>query len=110
MVEGIPALRQCRAKPPDRPLPARLLQAIERIMNELALLFRWDRVQALAVGLIVADELPTKLDCLRDDLRMKFANVTVDGRRCTNAMLRQHLHDTPDADAIAVVALGPGAH
>ena len=110
MIERIPALRQGRAKPADRPFPARLLQAIERIVNELALLFGGDRVQALAIGLVVADELPAKLDRLRDDLRMKFANVAVDGRRCTNAVLRQHIHDAPDADAIAVVALGPGAH
>src|SRR5437016_6189459 len=38
------------------------------------------------------------------------ADVAVEGRAGADAVLAQHIHDAPDADPVAVVALRPGAH
>ena len=55
-------------------------------------------------------ELPAEFDRVLDDLRVVIADIAVDRRGGAYAMLGQHIHDAENTDAVAVIALTPGAH
>src|SRR6516162_3905042 len=78
--------------------------------DRLAFFLRAQSVEPYAVGPVVAEDLPAELDRRPDDLRVVVADVAVQCRAGADAVLAQHIHQPPDADPIAIVALRPGAY
>ncbi len=106
----MPGLGEAGAEPAERLPAGRLGDAREGARDRLLLLVGTERVEPDAVGLVVAEDLPAELDGGADDLRVMVADVAVQGRAGADAVPAQDLHQPPDADPVAVVALRPGAH
>src|SRR5262252_208366 len=109
-IEGVPSLGETGAEPTDRLLAGHLGDARESVRNRLSLLAGSELVEPYAVGAVVAKDLPAELHRRPHNLWVMVADVAVEGRAGADAVLAEHIHQPPDADAIAVVALRPGAH
>ena len=83
---------------------------MKALLTALALLVAAQLVEPYAVCLIMPEDLPAELDCRPDDLRVVVANIAVEGRAAPDAVFAQHIHQPPNADPVAIVALGPGTH
>ena len=55
----------------------------------------------------MAHELPPKIGPGFDDLGVNVADLTVEGGGGSDPVFRQYLHDAPNPDSVAVVALRP---
>jgi hypothetical protein len=58
------------------------------------------------VGQPVTHEFPAQPHAFVHDARIETADLAIERDRAAHAMPAQHIHDAPDADAIAVVAAG----
>src|SRR6516162_3590198 len=109
-VEGVPGLGEPGAEPAGRFLAGHLGDAGERVGDRLPFFLGAQGVEPHAVGTVVAEDLPAELDRSADDLRVMVADVAVQRRASADAVLAQHIHQPPDADPVAIIALRPGAH
>src|SRR6266849_6163066 len=110
VVERVPGLGEPRPEPADRLLAAQRGDLGEGPGDRLAFFLRLHLIEPARIGLVMAEDLPAELDRGLHDLRVMVANVAVEVRAGADAALLQHLHNPPDADPVAVVALRPGAH
>src|SRR5207237_9919059 len=108
VVERVPGLLQARAEPAGDLAPGGGGDALEGRAHHLALAALGELVQAAHVRLVVSHELPAELLRFVDDLRVRVAHLAVQRHRAAHAVARHHLHQAPDADAVAVVARRPG--
>ena len=110
VVERVPCFGEARAEPAPRLLAGQCRDLGQRAGNRLPLLLRLHLIEPQGIGLVVAEDLPAQFDRGFDDLRVVIADVAVQGRAGADPVFLQHIHDPPDADAVAVIALRPGAH
>ena len=108
VVERMPGLLQARAEPAGDLAPGGGGDALEGRAHHLALAALGELVQAAHVRLVVSHELPAELLRFVDDLRVRVAQLAVQRHGAAHAVARHHLHQAPDADAVAVVARRPG--
>src|SRR5262245_25326012 len=73
-------------------------------------LFQGQAGETGLVDLVVPHEFPAQLDRVLDDFGMVVADRAVDGRRGTDAVVFEDLHNAEYPDAVPVVALSPSAH
>src|SRR6267378_3445839 len=109
-IERMPGLGEAGAEPAGGFLAGHLGDAGKGVGDRLALFVGAEGVEPNAVGPVVAEDLPTELDCGADDLRVVVADVAVQCRAGADAVLAQHIHQPPNADPVAVVALRPGPY
>src|SRR5499433_780443 len=64
-------------------------------------------MQVARVALVMPHELPAEFNRILDDLGIVVAHLTVEGGGPAHAMTCHHLHQTKDADAVAVITRRP---
>ncbi len=104
-IERVPGLGQARSEPAPHGLP--ILRNDRAGGRNLGILLGFGHPgQHDRIGQAVPHELPLQPNALFHDTRIEFSNLAVERDSSAHAMLAQHLHHAPDADAIAVVAPG----
>src|SRR6185436_7469812 len=110
MVERVPGFLQPRAEPALHRFAGVLLDRREGVADDLRLLARPSLVETAGVALVVAHPLPLALLAFLHDPGMLRAKIGVERDRAADAVFVERVHDAKDADAVAVVALGPHHH
>ena len=108
-IERVPGLGEPAAEPARRLFAGHLGDARQGAVDCFALLYRAQRIEPHAVGLVVAEDFPAKLDRGANNLGMMVTNVAIQRRAGADAMLAEQIHESPDANAVAVIALRPSA-
>src|SRR5262249_2027649 len=107
VVEGAPGLLQAGAEPAGGAAAGGLADALHHVADGVALVLGGNLVEARGIGAAMAHEIPAKLDASRHDLRVMVAYVGVERDGAADAVGGEQIHQTDDADPVAVVALAP---
>src|SRR5262249_14883121 len=107
VIECMPALLQARRQPAFWTPSGRRRDALAGAEHDAALFLGRHEMEVARVALVVPHELPAELDCVLDDLGIIVAHLTVEGSGPAHSMTCHHLHQTKDADTVAVVARRP---
>src|SRR5205085_5692893 len=107
VVERMPRLLETGAEPACHLASGRSANALQRRAHHFALRAFGQPVQAPHVRLAVPHEFPAEALGFVDYFRMRVADLAIQGHGAANAVLRHNLHQSPDADAVAVIARRP---
>src|SRR6266849_5363814 len=109
-VERVPGLLQSGAQPALDGRARRARDRLEGALDDLRLLAGRRLVEPARVALVVAHPLPFALVALLDDDRMGVAQQAVERHGAADLVAIEHVHQAPDADAVAVIAIRPHHH